>query len=736
MSIVTSPRRWPSRRGARISGIVVLALWHIATASAAALVQPPAFASVNGTLDILMTAMPQPVSTILFSPPDGLGGIHPTAWVYQICRRVFAIGDKCPPGLATASNYGGVQLALQPGDLLKIRLVNALPALNPIKLANTGGNPNFALNPTNLHTHGLLVPARPPTLSDPTFGDYVFVDVYNPANGMPTPQSTHQDGSIVVGPIDYRIDIPKDHPSGLFWFHPHLHGISVNQVSSGLAGIITVGNIGDYVRGGAGGAPFQESQARYLVLQDMQVLAAGTLQFDQGAATVANGEVLNQQDPTFCNQYPATPSEVRDGSCPGTNNAGGNNYTGGQWYFTVNGQQFPTISVTEAGGQIWRVTNASASLTYDLQLVDNTTQQPILMQLVAVDGVSINVPPATSPAALTQFGGARFKTTSCPQAAATGSATMPVCVRQFAMMPSSRVELLVAYRDASGNIAPPPSGATATFQQVGITTGPVGDSWPAVSLAQVQFAPLGKNVALSPAAQVTGGALNAPTPAGILAHAVPGAAPAALPASCAALAAGHHRRIFFSDTIQIIKPTGVWGGIPLGLGYEEVDQNGAVVSGTQVPVTAFDPTVTTICLPLGPGQTPVHETWELVNLATENHNFHVHQAHFRQVLTSSPPQPVAFPPPPVATPPGSTIATEGPAEDNIPLPVAVPGNINIAVQAGYCTITQWHNGQCTSPPVVVDIAFTQVGTFVYHCHILAHEDFGMMAKIQVVSSPN
>jgi FtsP/CotA-like multicopper oxidase with cupredoxin domain len=34
--------------------------------------------------------------------------------------------------------------------------------------------------------------------------------------------------------------------------------------------------------------------------------------------------------------------------------------------------------------------------------------------------------------------------------------------------------------------------------------------------------------------------------------------------------------------------------------------------------------------------------------------------------------------------------------------------------------------------VVVRIPFNVLGDFVYHCHILGHEDSGMMAKISVV----
>jgi hypothetical protein len=33
---------------------------------------------------------------------------------------------------------------------------------------------------------------------------------------------------------------------------------------------------------------------------------------------------------------------------------------------------------------------------------------------------------------------------------------------------------------------------------------------------------------------------------------------------------------------------------------------------------------------------------------------------------------------------------------------------------------------------VVDVPFSELGEFVFHCHILEHEDGGMMAKIRVV----
>ncbi|MGA2995117.1 multicopper oxidase domain-containing protein [Bradyrhizobium sp.] len=185
---------------------------------------------------------------------------------------------------------------------------------------------------------------------------------------------------------------------------------------------------------------------------------------------------------------------------------------------------------------------------------------------------------------------------------------------------------------------------------------------------------------------------------------------------CSPLPPGHHRRIFFglADTSD---PES------FGLGYEEVDGDNVVA---QIPIKSFDPNDTTICLPLGPEQSIVHETWELVNLATELHNFHIHQTKFRIVQKSDPRFSEKL----------QSDVGAGIMEDNVPLPVATPQIPEVAQnQNGYCTMDQWHIHQCESVPIVVDIPFSQLGTFVFHCHILEHEDGGMMARIQVVAAP-
>jgi FtsP/CotA-like multicopper oxidase with cupredoxin domain len=91
------------------------------------------------------------------------------------------------------------------------------------------------------------------------------------------------------------------------------------------------------------------------------------------------------------------------------------------------------------------------------------------------------------------------------------------------------------------------------------------------------------------------------------------------------------------------------------------------------------------------------EDWTIENRAREAHNFHIHQLHF-QVLERD----------------GGTV-DEPALRDTVALP-------------------PW-DGHGAYPSVKLRMDFRNpeiVGTFVYHCHILEHEDAGMMGSIQIV----
>jgi FtsP/CotA-like multicopper oxidase with cupredoxin domain len=168
------------------------------------------------------------------------------------------------------------------------------------------------------------------------------------------------------------------------------------------------------------------------------------------------------------------------------------------------------------------------------------------------------------------------------------------------------------------------------------------------------------------------------------------------------------RRIFYGA------PTGNLSAF--GLGYEEIDEHGNVVGIPATDVTPFDPMKPTVCVSLGKGDTPAIERWQLVNVATEDHNFHIHQVKFRVVskdeLDGS------------AVPRGIML-------DNLPLAHANGRCGNSSPDDLSNPIADWRAGLCQSDPVTVEIPFTIAGDFVYHCHIMEHEDGGMMARIRV-----
>ena len=220
--------------------------------------EPSVFASAGGVLDLLVIAKSAPL--LQFAPWQSTG------WVYEICPRTSDDQRSCPVVPAHGDLYGGARLQLSPGDVLKIRLLNQLPR-NPAASSQAGGNSFLALNPTNIHTHGMLVSPRYATPADPTWGDNVFLYNFNSANGAPDLDSNLH-GTAVFDVVDYSIAIPASHPSGLYWFHPHVHGISEQQISAGLAGIITIGRVSDYAlaRAPRGRSPAETLPARHLIL--------------------------------------------------------------------------------------------------------------------------------------------------------------------------------------------------------------------------------------------------------------------------------------------------------------------------------------------------------------------------------------------------------------------------------------------------------------------------------------
>lgn len=123
-----------------------------------------------------------------------------------------------------SGSFPAPTLRVKPGDTIQIRLINRLP---PSPSGQSSLEFMNHQNSTNLHFHGLHVdPKKRVTAVGEIFGDYV-VDTPD-AGVLPGAERLHD------------IKIPEDHAPGIFWYHPHLHGSTASQVSSGMFGAIIV----------------------------------------------------------------------------------------------------------------------------------------------------------------------------------------------------------------------------------------------------------------------------------------------------------------------------------------------------------------------------------------------------------------------------------------------------------------------------------------------------------------
>lgn len=113
-------------------------------------------------------------------------------------------------------DFPGPTLRTHPGDIMKIRYINRL-AEDPAHGTDLHAH---AYNSVNLHTHGLNV-------SPEGYSDNVYLDIM-PGEWVP-----------------YEFHIPTNHPTGLFWYHPHRHGATSTQIGSALTGNLILTGPGD-----------------------------------------------------------------------------------------------------------------------------------------------------------------------------------------------------------------------------------------------------------------------------------------------------------------------------------------------------------------------------------------------------------------------------------------------------------------------------------------------------------
>jgi L-ascorbate oxidase len=181
----------------------------------------------------------------------------------------------------------------------------------------------------------------------------------------------------------YEYNIPPDHPAGTFWYHSHRHGSTALQVSSGMAGALIVrgdrlptptahGDI-DTLLKNPDGTPFVE---RILVLQQIQygcLDAAGNIKVRKNS----QGNVV---------AWVCDPGDV--GVIEFYSDKNGNGFGPGSWdqsgrYTSINGLVLPTFKAKAGVIERWRLIHAGVRDTIALQFFKAKPQASTINRLAA-----------------------------------------------------------------------------------------------------------------------------------------------------------------------------------------------------------------------------------------------------------------------------------------------------------------------------------------------------------------
>jgi FtsP/CotA-like multicopper oxidase with cupredoxin domain len=178
----------------------------------------------------------------------------PAVMQAALCALNKEIGKDCqspPPALPILLEHAHDLLEVMPAQM---RDTACLPG--PV-------NSPHASHTSNLHTHGLHV--NPGVNANGTFGDNTHSRILPLADGAmrrggKTPGCRPLDANerIGEGRYEYNVSVRRQlpgrpaetvpHPPGTHWYHPHAHGATHDQVSSGLAGFLIVeGDVDDAI---------------------------------------------------------------------------------------------------------------------------------------------------------------------------------------------------------------------------------------------------------------------------------------------------------------------------------------------------------------------------------------------------------------------------------------------------------------------------------------------------------
>ncbi len=649
------------------------------------LTEPVALASKDGVLEVRLIVKQSEarLDTVAVPVKNFL------VFAYELIRGTASNGKNSGDGL-----YPGPTLQVLPGDTLIVHLDNAMtgltikdfydPAYTPKGEAVDIYPPQLASSPFNLHTHGMHISPK---------GNADNVLLHIPGGMSNT----------------YTLELPKDLPHGVYWYHSHLHTLTTSHVYYGLAGLLAIGRVDgnlpivtenkipirnlllqyNYVFDRAGGLaqlnnPNWAQYVSTLKAPEADGLAKGTYRpllvptnfFDSKKGTtyatiwytgVADWNHGPGSIPDSRGQFHFIPSNLQHfTAAPGSQ---GTDVPADRSLpdhlrdvqFTVNGQFQPVIKSKAGQTEIWVLANISDMAYFNLRLTETATGKHPKIAIVGQDGI-----PYTEVRYPAWDDGARL-----------------------VVPPATRYAIAVTIPEEGELVLEmaPRGGDVRTMTAPGILYTNDGTENPPATLGYLSVQPQDLSY--------HDGFFVFPTQ--VLAEAVPSEGKG----TTTAFAEGQPLNAYtvFED-LSKVTPDFKRELTIAGMFFNDL----ASKDDPKAFVYAFDETAFPNVPLLQPRLGSVEE-WTFVNNNNDEHPIHIHVNDFQTVASNDP----------------STGIKTGPElwyidNANVPVPVLGPGEA--VIQPGTLSLRSSFDH------------FT--GLFVMHCHRLNHEDNGLMTLVNVI----
>ena len=169
--------------------------------------------------------------------------------------------------------------------------------------------------------------------------------------------------------FEYEFGIPEEHPAGTFWYHTHRHGSTALQVSSGMAGalIIEGRRLPTATKHGDLDTLLRGLRDRVMVMQQIQYACRGP------SVGGKPGPIKKKPDGT----YLCEPGDV--GGVESYDELGFKKWPASGRYTSINGLILPTFAARQGRTERWRLIHAGIYDTISLQFVKakgNATTAP------------------------------------------------------------------------------------------------------------------------------------------------------------------------------------------------------------------------------------------------------------------------------------------------------------------------------------------------------------------------